>query len=228
MILASDLYAQATGVVNEGVDTCHWCGAACDRLVPHDDPPPMIGVRRIPCKKPGNAYVCLGCQRYKRPRITVTFMDGSFMDRQNPCNHSWFLEPGKALGVKKECYSTLYKTLFSPPLLFSLALLDGPGPNLLQLMLVNDLVKIEACTPLAFTINGVPHHYTVYELEQAALEGPAGTEPGVQALLRLLGKPPEECYKTKKPTAKRERGRVLRDDGKVTKKVINASGMVTA
>ena len=226
MVLASELFALASGVRCAGPDACHWCAAPCERLVPHDDPPPMIGVRRQACKRPGNAYVCLGCQRYRRSRVTVNFLGGGQQDRQKSEDHSWLFYRNSAYAVRPGCEEALYDVLLTPPLRFVLAL-RTKGANLLQLMVANDLVVIEADTPLAFTVDGAPGYYTVYELEEAARTGPEGKEPGVQTLFRLLGPPPTNLLKPRPLQEKRGKGRPKpKEDGKITKELVAASGMI--
>lgn len=222
-MLASELWAAAHGVRCTGPDQCHWCSAPCERAVPHDDPPPMIGVRRTPCLRPANGYVCVGCQLFRRKRLTVNFLGGGFRDGRTPQDHSWLVTQSDVLGVDGRSGRALYEVLLSPPPRFLLSLLDDPPlgpqtPNLLQLMVCNDFAKIEADTPLVFTVNGVRHYYTVYELEESMYGEAAG--PGVRALDRLFPLP-----RRVRAEPKRERGRPSpKEDGKITKRVVYASG----
>jgi len=80
--------------------------------------------------------------------------------------------------------------------------------NLVHKMKVNEHQSMTADTRLDFTLNNIPHSYTVYELEQGIKLGPDGREPGVQAILRFLGTPPATPEKPK------EVGRPKNDENK--------------
>lgn len=221
-LTASDLYALAHGTKNEGEERCHWCGSACKREWLHDDPPPMIGVR---CdlrytKIPGSHYYCRGCWLFKRNRITVNFLTGGYKDSQDPQKHSWFITEttSSVLELSKD-KTELYEQLLSPPLRFTLALLDGVGStNHLQSMVVNDNTSgINANTPLLFTINDIVHTYTPYELDTGLKQGADGRIPGVRALIRLLGEYVRE-------EEKRGRGRPIKEEKPNNKNVRAKSG----
>jgi hypothetical protein len=50
-------------------------------------------------------------------------------------------------------------------------------------------------TPLDFTVNNIPHIFTVYDLQEAVKHGSTGKEPGARVLIKMLGpwkKPKEE------------------------------------
>jgi hypothetical protein len=73
---------------------------------------------------------------------------------------------------------------------------------------VNDFKEIKGSTELTFTLNGVSHVYTTYELERAFKDGDQdGKLPGVAALLRYF------CIDVGEVTRKKERGRPVKDKG---------------
>lgn len=229
-LTAPALYALACGHECSGPDRCYWCAAPCAKVIPHNDQPPALVARKANphARCPGNQYQCVGCWLFGRARVTVHWLGGGLADGMSPARLSWWLTPDGAWAVRPEDAAALYEALRRPPLRSCLALLDGEPVNRLQNGLVNDLDVVKAGTPLAFTINGVPHAYTIYELDEV-LKGadPAGTEPGVQALLRLFGQPAAEKKKL-------ERGRPAGSltQPNVTKNVLaaasGASGLVTA
>jgi hypothetical protein len=188
-LLASQLYAISQGHTCAGFHECHWCGGPCDGRLTHDDPPPSIGVRRQPCKRPANPYCCLGCWLFRRKRVTVSFLAGGYRDGRSPLHFSWWVTEKGAWALDKDDGPDLYECLLDPPSRFFLAMLDGADVNHLQLAVANDNPpKSPADTKLHFTINGIPHDYTVYELTEALTSSSvAGKEPGVAALVKLLG-----------------------------------------
>ena len=204
---------------------CHWCGAACDDQWPcldihwsHLNP----GQKRpIWAACPGEGWMCKGCWLFKRQRITIQHLDGTWTDRKKTEDFSLWMTESGCWGVKPDQGNFLWPLLLDPPLRFCLALLDGPGHvNHLQLMTTNDNVQgIKSTQPLLFTVNSVKMAYTVYELEQALQAGNTdGTEPGILALVRLLGWPPAE---------KRGRGRPRKEETneqRVKKQTVSASG----
>lgn len=230
---ASDVYAISNSAKNKGEDECHWCGSKCQTKVPHDEPPPIIGYRpKFLPRRPGNGYVCVGCQLWRQGSITVRFFDEAnprFKDRQKPCLHSWWITKDGAWGLRENA-PNIYRSLLKPPCTFVLALLDGTGvPNHLHCAIANDIAEIKADTQLHFTVNNIPHAYTVYELEAGLRGGKEGTLPGVQALIRYFG-----AWDLPKPSHEeaRQAGIVDRgkgrpgppNDGKVLSKQVTMSG----
>jgi hypothetical protein len=204
MLSARDVYATASGFSLSGPDRCHYCGGACERTTTHNEPVPVLlgrtdtyGVTRKKAEwaaYPGLPYVCLACQAWRRPRITVPYFGGGIKDGQTARKHAWYCTPGGAWGVGPSSGPKLMERLLSPAARFFLALLEGDEPpdNLLQCFAVNDNDEIKAETPLHFTVNNVPHTYTVYQLEQAGLRRTTqGLDPGAAALVRILGPVPE-------------------------------------
>ncbi len=196
-MLASQLYALSQSNRCEGTETCHWCSAPCQRLWLHDEPPAVIGVKRDRLARcPNSIYVCVGCWMWRRGSVTVGFLPHpngngvpSYKDRQKSPLWSWLITDTNSWAIRKSDNEELVKILLEPPLRFFLSLLDGdkPPPNHLQMCIANDLERIEGATPLAFTVNNIPHKYTVYELEDVLTGGDSnGKEPGVQALVRIL------------------------------------------
>lgn len=165
---------------------------------------------------------------WRRGSVTVVSLTGERWDRRKMRDYSWWVTEVDALAVcSREDYARLWVCLLSPPRRFFLSLLDGPREqNHLQLALANDYVEgIKADSPLRYTINGVPHTYTVSDLKDL-IAGKEVTTPGLAALIRKLGRPPMQ------PTPEdKERGRPsgTPPNGKITKEtVVGASGAVTA
>lgn len=188
---------------------CHWCAAKCTRELFHDDPPPVPFTKtKSQAKRPASPYCCRGCWLWRRQRLGITYLTGSWKDGrprdgQTPANHSWWITPDAALALTQPDFPQLWELLCKPPKCFVLALVSPPvyfpngqvDPktvvgNWLHLAVGNDLEKVEMGTQLGFTINNVAHTYSVYELQNAFRDGDAGKEPGVQALIRFLGSPP--------------------------------------
>lgn len=190
-LLASEIYANSQSAQCTGDDECHWCSAPCRRgLFFHDDLAPVPFVRSSAgARRPANSYCCVACWLYRRRRVCVQSVTGSAMiDGQCPMKHSWFVTRGEARVVRKEDHERLLMMLLDPPRQFYLALLSGgnAADNHLHLAVANDLPSIRADTPIAFTLDNRPLHYTVYELEEALKFDTCGKDPGVQALLRVL------------------------------------------
>lgn len=222
-LLASELFAISQGSLCSGEDSCHWCSAPCPRSWPHDDSAILPFMKsRFPAKRPGNAYVCSACWLYQRKRITVQFLDNSFVDGQTASNHSWWITSRGAWGLQATDYKMLLDLLLQPPAQFVLSLItDKTITNYLQLALANNMPAINVETTFAFTINNIPHTYTIYELEQAIRHGSAGRLPGVQALCKLCALPePADMGKAKVVLP---RGRPPKDDGRVLKRSISPS-----
>ena len=189
-MLASELFALTQTNKCAGDLECHWCGGPCGRLLTHDD----VQIR-IPfvknastAKRPDNPYVCTGCWLFAKKRSTVNFLDGSYQDGQALAKHSWWIASGSTIAVKPLDGKLIYDKLLSPPLLFSMCLLNQGGANRLHEATVNEFVEIKAETELHFTMNNLVMSYTVYELRYALESGDAtGTEPGVQTLVGFFG-----------------------------------------
>ena len=225
-VLTSELFAAANGGVCMGRDECHWCSAPCPRQYLHDDPPPHTIVQnawgRSKAKRPGNPYMCLGCYLWRKKRVTLYFVEGGFVDGKCAENYGWWITEESATIIGKDSGPTLYEKLLNPPLIFSLSILDGSNiKNLLQLCLANSVEEIKSDTPLSFTINNIPHTYTVYELEVAIHNGVEGMEPGVRELRRILGEPPDHLKASEKKA-----GRPKSSDAAKGRRVIHTSGVL--
>lgn len=188
-MLASDLYAKSQNSQNEGDQVCHWCLAACNRSTVHDDPLPIPFSRgRSTAKKPDSLWVCNGCKLYRRPRVTVPFLTKGFKDSQCAKHHSWWIEETGAWTIQETDYQAVYDKLLKPPTRFVLSFLVSDNvDNHLHLSILNDHAKIDIDTPLFFTINNVKHSYCIYDLETCLKQREASREPGVRALMDLLG-----------------------------------------
>lgn len=224
MTQASEFYAGSEGAACCGGQQCHYCTAPCTRLWRHREPPPVPFARSTTtAKKPESPWMCQACWLWQRKRVTVHWLSGGFKDCLCAMDHSWLIREGCARAVRSECREELYKILLAPPLKFSLSLLEGdkPPPNLLQLHLLNDNAEVKADTELHYTINNIPHAYTVYELEETLLHGEDGRMPGARALLRVLGPMPgmvreedKEKLRKGRPTVEERMNRVDPREGK--------------
>lgn len=217
-ILASELYAASQGDCCQGVDECYWCSAPCGHIYMHNQHRPQPGDRVYKpgvtvlrqgervyqyAARPGNGFICKGCWLWRRPRITVTYLDGRFKDIQNPSNHSWFITYDGAWGVDVLCNKHLYEKLLDPPFAFCVALVDKlDEQNHIQFAVVNEHGEVKNNTELFFTIDNVKYSYSVFELEDSLRSGDSqGKSPGVRELIRVLGayKLPEKPKAPEKP-----------------------------
>lgn len=218
-MLASQLFAIAHSRQCIGDQECHWCAGKCERKWPHDDLPPQPFVRSVSTAlRPSSSYICQGCWLYRRPSVTVTFLNGGLKDRQGLFNHSWFLTPRGIDVITPADHTSLYPILLQPPLLFSLSFIDG-RKNLIQSCVVNQLNEIRKDTELKFTMDGMILTYTIYELEEGIKNGSDGKMPGVRMLIDRLGK----CNLFQDDH--KEKGRPKREDAEmaVTKRLVRKS-----
>jgi hypothetical protein len=213
-----ELYAISQSHACIGTEKCHWCNSPCGRVWLHDDPPPQIGVKRdrLALNYP-SPYVCVGCWLWRRASITAFWLTDGYRDRQKPVEHSWLITEEGAWAVRREDADELYANLLDPPRKFALALIDGDKmKNHPQMGVVNELPEVKADTPLRYTLNGIVLTYTVYELEEMRkANNGQGKSPGVQALVRLFGKP--------KAGEKKGRGRPRKEEINIPQKVIRQS-----
>lgn len=228
---AGMLYAKSQNSGCAGQWKCHWCGAPCLDLYVHDDAPEIPGAKRNPnrARHPANPYVCQGCWLWRRQRISIHYHneDRHVLDRQTPKWHSWFITPRLARAVHPADHALLFSLIQTPPTCFALLFLSKPRTNEnatnpiivnhLHLAAVNEHERIEAGTALTYTLDNVPHAYTVYEFEEALKHGPEGKEPGVRVLFELLGlKATEEKRGRGRPPALLEAeqalGKVVREE----------------
>ena len=238
-MLASELYAKTQSAECKGSFECHWCGAKCGSNWTHDEPAPMIGVKRPTlAKRYGSPYVCSGCWLYRRRSQTVNFLtqipyrETSRMvhpqkDRQRLSNHSWLLTEKGFFGLRfPEDSGELYQFLLKPfPLLFCLSLVEGGEENHLQLAQVSENFILTAETRIPFTYNNSPHFYTIYELTEAIKTSPKGKEVGVGILMRVLGDPPANLFEVKEEKPRgRGRPKPPEDSKTAMRKLIAASG----
>ncbi len=193
MLLTTHLFAAMFNEKLTGEAECYWCGAPCKRLVAHNQPTPGIGTRRDPTvKRPGSAYVCLGCQLFQRPSISVQFLHGVLRDRQSPPNLSWWMTDEGGWGIEQANSQKLYELLLKPPIPFSLSLLDtSKDPkikNRIHCSVANDPMAIQADNELHFTLNNQLCTYNVFELETALDRNDvSGMSFGVRALVEWIG-----------------------------------------
>jgi len=221
---AAEYYATLFGSKCSGDNRCHWCNSPCDRRWFHNDPLPRpFCKQKSLARNPSSYWICFGCFHWHKPRTTVTFLDGTQRDKQTACQYSWWLDDQGPLAVKRDNADLIYAKLLNPPLRFVLALLDGANEiNHIQFFELNDNVEVKASTVLRFTLNGILHTYSVYELEEALKRGPEGKEPGVNALIRLFGMRPDDApiLSDESNAKKSKRGRPWEDDAKLAAKNI--------
>jgi hypothetical protein len=136
----------------------------------------------------------------------------------------------EALAIREGDLPALRQRLLRPPLRFALSLVTPGVKNDLHLAPVNDHAEVRADTELLFLADGRVMSYSVYELQEAEKTGSNGRWPGVRLLCDLFRmprhvEPPPEPMRA--PSAKGGRPEPL-EDGKVTKKMIRASGVEVA
>lgn len=221
VMLATELYAISQRSECNGNESCHWCGAPCERSWFHDEPAPYPFVKtHSNAKRPSSPWICKGCYLFRRQSITVKSISGTSKDRQCPLNHSWWITEKDAISIDKPSYLDLYAILLNPPKRFCLSLIDGTVQNRIHLAFANDFIGMSATTPIAFTINNVPFSYSVYELQEAIETETTGKEPGVRELIAILGRPCEV-----KQVARNDSGRYSKEViGKKVRQVIHQSG----
>lgn len=212
-LLASEVFAISQGHRCEGIDECHWCSAPCPKLWTHDDPPNFVIAQRSKlrslARRAANAYICKGCWLYRRTSVTVNYLSGGQKDRQVPSKQCWFVTEKGAWGVRPQDGIALFRNLLNPPDRFWLSLLTEPNLcNHLQLCINNDIKEFSPQEELIFTVNGVPHTYTVSELDLFTKGKQEATSSGLLALIRIFGRPPIEEQE------KRGRGRPMKTYGK--------------
>lgn len=185
---APELYAISEGKKCEGKRECHWCGSACGENWLHDEPPLLIGVKRsFMVARPNNPWICTGCRLWRRPRITVRFLDGIIRDNQSPATHNWLITDTGAKTFNNSHHSVLYRFLTDAPPRFAL-ILHSPGgiAAAIQMAVVNETKDITVNTPLWFTLDNIKHQFTLYELEDALKRSATGKEPGVRVLAAMF------------------------------------------
>lgn len=198
MLSASTLYAATVDphYVAKGKYRCHWCGTSCEDALRHDDPwPQPFSKTKTSARCPSEPFVCKGCWLWRRKRITIQWLESGFRDGQAPENHSWWITKDGSWTLNKRTLGEgycmgqkMYDLLLTPPTCFCLTLIDGVGiQNHLHHAVCNNLASVKADTVLGFTLNNIYHSWTVIGLEHALTNGTQGTDPGVQALVRLFG-----------------------------------------
>ena len=90
-LTAAELFAHCAGSSCAGAYSCHFCGSPCTQAHPHDDLPPTIGVRsKSRARCPGNPWMCIGCNLWRRrKRVTANWLGGGQLDGTFAGNHSW-------------------------------------------------------------------------------------------------------------------------------------------
>ncbi len=175
-------------------------------------------------RKPGNGFICSGCWIYRCQRVTLQFLTEGFRDGQTAASHSWWLSGEGFYALRKEDHTKLYEHLLKPPNRFALSFRSAAVPrNELHCSILNDHAVLRADTELFFTFDNVPFIYSIHELEMAIKQGGNGRLPGVQLLLRHLGKSlqPDPQF-NKLP----QRGRPPNlDEGKGNRRLVTSSGI---
>ena len=202
---ASELFARAHGKQCHGAEQCHWCGSPCDQLHHHDNRdtlgpvirnanPRMDLLPNTTAKNINSKWICQGCYLFRRPRMTVFFNDGGYMDSQAPTRHSWLLTDSDAKAVKPGDVG-IYDTLLNPPKVFALMLLSPPEKNQPQrnehhihLAPVNETNWKKSDSELRFTLDSQEYIYTTGELLALLSDGkPSGKSGGVRLLVEHFG-----------------------------------------
>lgn len=188
--LASTLFAYSQGAICEGRHECHWCAGPCDDRWVHDDLPPVPFTKtKSSARRPANPYICAGCWLYRRKRVTVHTLSGRMIDRQCLMNYSWFMTDDDVFVlVDPTDLKALYAHILNPPKSFALSFITSPKTdNQIQWVVYNELDKLQADTPIHFSIDNVLSCYTIYELEEGLKHGAKGKIPGVRLLIETLG-----------------------------------------
>ena len=187
-MLATDLYAISEGKKNEGHWECHWCTAACDSSMVHDDPPPIPFVSRgkSNAKRPTMPYICLGCWLWRRKSLSIFSLSGKLLkDRQTPRDWSWFITPVDARVIIPDDYPLLREMLLNPPSRFAL-IVKVDDPVEIHRTVANDNQTVTVGTQLHFTVDHVLHSWTPAGLEHAIRNGEQGSDAGCRYLSKWL------------------------------------------
>ena len=173
--------------------------------------PRVILRNKIDAARPSSPWICEGCYLFRRASTSVFDFEGRWVkDRQTPRKWPWLLTETEAVTVLDSNREAFQSFLLAPPTRFCLMLLDGPEQFVrLHAGIVNDREILEGTT-LQFTVNNVPHIWTVATLKHAILNGQEGVEGGVRFLLDKFGP-----WKTDRPEGKRGRGKWKVEDAKV-------------
>lgn len=185
---ASELYAISNGMKCEGQRECHWCGAACSQKFLHDEPRPIIGLKRsFIAARPSSPWICVGCWLWRRQRITVSFLDDTLRDSQSPTKHNWLITDSASKTFDHSHREHLYRFLTKAPPRFALIFRSvGSADTAIQMAVVNETKDITVNTPLWFTLDNIKHQFTFYELEDALKRSATGKEPGVRVLAAMF------------------------------------------
>lgn len=199
-LTAAMLYALSQGRECKGKWFCHWCGSPCDNSQIHDDPPPIPFARSYStAKRPAEPYICIGCWLWRQKSMTISYIGGGIQDGQCPKDHSWLITDKVALALrsgkeKEKDFEELWRFLIAPAKRFTIMLRDPKDKidSLIQLAIANNPGGILADTKLHYTLNGIPHFYSVYELIESLKNRNGHSSPGITALWNFLGNPPED------------------------------------
>ena len=222
-----ELYAYLNGYKLEGDQLCHWCANKCTRNWIHDGSPIVPFTKYIStAKRPTSQWMCGACTLWKRPKITVKFLDDTFKDGKCSPNFNWWISDTECRAIPDyTILNPIYEKLLNPPLMFSL-ILSNPKDrvkNELHLATFNKNEKVLADTELKYTLNNKECFYTIYELTEALKNGLEGKSPGVRYLINLFGTYDINEGKVKSEE-KRKRGRPPKieefSDARILKKLI--------
>lgn len=184
------LYAESLGKYCEGSEKCYWCSAPCNRKWLHGNGPNLpFRQYKEPVNCVASSHICIGCWLFRRPRVTIDFLNDEREDFRSPRHQSWIITESWHKAINKNCIDKVYNFLLNPELPFALLLIDEAEHNYAQSGVVNLEQELKDTTNLSYSLDGHVHTYTIYELQEALQNGPEGKEPGVQTLLRVLKTP---------------------------------------
>lgn len=220
---ASELFAISQNSKCQGNRECYWCAAPCDETHTHDEPMPRVILTKIiPAARPASPWICKGCFLFRRPSVSVFNLDKKWVkDRQTASKWSWLITEDECLAITRDTKETFQSFLLSPPARFTLMLLHKPNmENRLHDAFANDLLTVLEGTEMKFTVDNVPHTWTVANLKHAIINGPEGVEGGARFLLENFGPwtQPKEGEEPKK------QGKRKLEDGKSLLKPVGKQG----
>lgn len=171
-------------------DRCHYCAAPCDRSHIHEDyQPPFqkVAIRAVP----NSPWECEGCWLFHRTRVmatSVSWKKGEDRHFYHLVKQNWWITEEAKIIVLDDPRdrAAMRDLLMKPPKLFMMMLLREKTECELHLGIVNHHQEVQLDTKLGFTLDGVPHYYTVYELESAVRNGSEGTKGGTRLLAEMF------------------------------------------
>lgn len=187
---ASELFAISQNSKCEGNKECYWCGAPCGEGHTHSEPMPrVIAQKNLQVSRPASPWICEGCFLFRRPSISIFDLNRKWVkDRQTCPKWSILITERETLGITLAAKDSLQKFLLSPSQRFCLMILNRANiENRLHHAIVNDVRQVLEGTEFHFTVDNVPHSWSVASLRHGINNEPNGTEAGVRFFLENFG-----------------------------------------